>query len=124
MITDDNNNNNNNNYYYYYYYYISEDEEDLAEEDLVIQAATTSAIAATLAVLDYTQQYYDKRPFHDLVLPGFASSSVAILSTYAESLGYTNMSFGLSSLPSKMLGTDIQSLSHSRNNSPFSSTSV
>ena len=33
--------------------------EDL-EEDLIIQAAVTSAIAATLAVLDYTQTYYDK----------------------------------------------------------------
>ena len=65
MITDDNNNNNNNNY-------ISEDKEDLAEEDLVIQAATTSAIAATLAVLDYTQRYYDKRPFHDSALSGVA----------------------------------------------------
>ena len=59
-----------------------------------------------------------------LVLPGFVSSSVAILSAYAESLGYTNMYFGLSSLLSKTLGTDIQSSSHLRNNSPFSSTSV
>ena len=73
MITDNNNNNNNYYYYYYYYYYyISEDEEDLAEEDLVIQAATTSAIAATLAVLNYTQRYYNKRPFHDSALFGVA----------------------------------------------------
>ena len=46
MITDNIDNDNN---------YISEDEEDLAKEDLVIQAATTSAIAAALAVLNYTQ---------------------------------------------------------------------
>ena len=100
------------------YYYISEDKEDLAEEDLVIQAATTSAIAATLAVLDYTQQYYNKRPFHDSALSGVAWVC-ELLSAYAESLGYTNMSFGLSSLLSKMLSTDIQSSSHSRNNPIF-----
>ena len=62
MITDNNNNNNN----------ISEDEEDLAEEDLVIWAAATSAIAAALAVLDYTQWYYNKRPFHDSAISDIA----------------------------------------------------
>ena len=47
-----------------------EDHIDLDEEDLVIQAAATAAMAAGLAVLEFSQTYYNKTPYHDSVLTG------------------------------------------------------
>lgn len=48
------------------------DEEDLDEEDLIVQAAVTAAISAALVVIDYSQTYYDKTPYHDSALSGAA----------------------------------------------------
>ena len=50
----------------------SDEEEDLDEEDLIVQAAVTAAISATLVVIDYSQTYYNKTPYHDSALSGAA----------------------------------------------------
>jgi hypothetical protein len=49
-----------------------EDDVLLDEEDLIVAAAATSAIAAALAVLNYSQAYYEKTPYHDSALSGIA----------------------------------------------------
>jgi hypothetical protein len=48
------------------------DEEDLDKEDLIVQATITAAISAALVVIDYSQTYYDKTPYHDSALSGAA----------------------------------------------------
>jgi hypothetical protein len=48
------------------------DEDNLDEEDLIIEAAATTAISAALTVIDYSQTYYDKTPYHDSALSGAA----------------------------------------------------
>ena len=50
----------------------SDEDEDLEEEDLISQAAATAAISAAFAVIDYSQTYYDKTPYHDSALTGAA----------------------------------------------------
>jgi len=45
---------------------------DIEEEDLIVQAAATAAIGAAIAVLNYTQAYYDKTPYHNSALTGAA----------------------------------------------------
>ena len=52
--------------------YASDEEEDLDEEDLIVQAAVTAAISAAFVVIDYSQTYYDKTPYHDSALSGAA----------------------------------------------------
>ena len=47
-------------------------EYDDDEEDLVIQAAVTAAIAISSALIDYSETYYDKTPYHDSALTGAA----------------------------------------------------
>src|SRR5882762_9796824 len=49
-----------------------EDNVLLDEEDLIVAAAATSTIAAALAVLNYSQAYYEKTPYHDSALSGIA----------------------------------------------------
>jgi hypothetical protein len=49
-----------------------DEDEDLEEEDLISQAAATAAISAAFAVIDYSQTYYDKTPYHDSALTGAA----------------------------------------------------
>jgi hypothetical protein len=51
-------------------FYSMEYDED--EEDLVIQAAVTAAIAISSALIDYSETYYDKTPYHDSALTGAA----------------------------------------------------
>src|SRR6267154_759820 len=48
------------------------DEDDLNEDDFIIEAAATAAISAALTVIDYSQTYYDKTPYHDSALSGAA----------------------------------------------------
>jgi len=50
----------------------SSDENDLKEEDFIIEAAATTAISAAFAIIDYSQTYYDKTPYHDSTLTGAA----------------------------------------------------
>jgi hypothetical protein len=50
----------------------SDEEEDLREENLIVQAATTAAISANFAVINYSQTYYNKTPYHDSALTSAA----------------------------------------------------
>ena len=50
----------------------SDEGEDLEEEDLIVQATITAAISAALAVVDYSQTYYNKTPYHDSALSSAA----------------------------------------------------
>jgi len=43
---------------------------DLEEEDLIVQAAATAAIATALSVIDYSQTYFLKTPYHNPTLTG------------------------------------------------------
>ena len=45
---------------------------DLEEEDLIVQAAATAAIATALSVIDYSQTYFLKTPYHNSALTGAA----------------------------------------------------
>jgi len=49
-----------------------DDPFDLEEEDLVVQAAATAAIATALSVIDYSQTYFLKTPYHNSALTGAA----------------------------------------------------
>lgn len=49
----------------------SDDELDL-EDELIIEAAASASISATLSIIDYSEAYYDKTPYHDSALTGAA----------------------------------------------------
>jgi len=44
----------------------------LEEELLVVQAAATAAMSAALALIDYSQSFYNKTPYHDSALTSAA----------------------------------------------------
>jgi hypothetical protein len=49
-----------------------DEDKDSKEEDLISQAAATAAISTAFAVIDYSQTYYDKTPYHDSALTNAA----------------------------------------------------
>jgi hypothetical protein len=55
------------------YEYDTDEEDELEdEEDLAMLAAAAAAIATALSIINYSNTYYDKTPYHDSALSGAA----------------------------------------------------
>lgn len=55
------------------YEYDTDDEDELEEEeDMAVLAAASAAIAAAFAIVNYSNTYYNKTPYHDSALSGAA----------------------------------------------------
>jgi hypothetical protein len=65
-------------------------EEDLLEEeeDIIVQAAATAVIGAALAVIDYSQTYFNKTSYHDSALMSLAESFATLASGWAPESAY------------------------------------
>jgi hypothetical protein len=99
-------------------------EEELEEEDFIIQAAATAAIGAALAALDYSQAYYDKKPYHDSALSSALLPSPVPTSTMPSSTSAPISAASSSERKYSALDDDALSVSHNSSGGKCSSAAA